>query len=601
MKITADQLAQQVALARSRGWLPPIARAEKRHKLPQGMLLAIASRETNMQDIVGDGGHGRGLFQIDDRFHGDWLRKHGAPGAGTTPRIKDAADYAAAMLASNLAYGQKKKVGEDQQVRFAASAYNAGCGGAFTGFQSGNCDLKTTGGDYGADVLERLAAIQGKNGGDPTGGGGAILERGSRGPAVTKLKRDLKRWYDEHAPGAWDAFKIAPGPGFGAALETAVKDFQVRNALDPDGQVGDATRTALARGSAPVPKPPPGPKPKPPAGGILEQGSKGPDVTQLKRDLQRWYDSAAPGVWASFGITGGPAFGPALDRAVRDFQRRNGLVIDGQVGAKTLEAIESTTPPKPMPDPDIPPEYPDLQLDARKKVGSKGVTVKLIQGWLCYHGFKVVVDGGYGKATAAQVRHFQRAKGLRPTGVVDDATWRALIRPMLMALSPIAGNRPLGPLVVAYARQHLAQHPIEEGGQNAGPWVRLYTQGREGDTFPWCAGFSTFCLSQACETLGVAMPIPRTLSCDDMARHAGGRLLAQPPPSQRARITPGSFFLRLAAKGEPFKYGHTGIVVEADGDTFKSIEGNTNDDGSFEGYEVCARERGYPNIDFIVM
>ena len=146
------------------------------------MLLAIASRETNMQDIVGDGGHGRGLFQIDDRFHGDWLAKHGAPGAGTTPRIKDAADYAAAMLASNVAYAQKKKVGEDQQVRFAASAYNAGCGGAFSGFQAGNCDLKTTGGDYGSDVLERLAAIQGKNGGDPTGGGGAILERGSRGP-----------------------------------------------------------------------------------------------------------------------------------------------------------------------------------------------------------------------------------------------------------------------------------------------------------------------------------------------------------------------------------------------------------------------------------
>jgi len=86
-----------------------------------------------------------------------------------------------------------------------------------------------------------------------------------------------------------------------------------------------------------------------------------------------------------------------------------------------------------------------------------------------------------------------------------------------------------------------------------------------------------------------------------MARHAGGRLLTQPPLSQRSRITPGSFFLRLAAHGEPFEYGHTGIVVDADGDTFKTIEGNTNDDGSFEGYEVCARVRGYPNIDFIVM
>ena len=102
MKISADQLTQQVALAHSRGWLPFISRAEKRHKLPPGLLLAIASRETNMQDIVGDGGHGRGLFQIDDRFHGDWLAKNGARGAGTTPRIRNAAEFAAAMLAANV-------------------------------------------------------------------------------------------------------------------------------------------------------------------------------------------------------------------------------------------------------------------------------------------------------------------------------------------------------------------------------------------------------------------------------------------------------------------------------------------------------------------
>src|SRR3954452_17893019 len=110
MKITADQLAQQVALARSRGWLRSIAQAEKRHRLPTGMLLAVASRETNMQDIVGDGGHGRGLFQIDDRFHGDWLAKHGARG-GRTPRIKDAAEFAAAMLASNASYAEQNGVG----------------------------------------------------------------------------------------------------------------------------------------------------------------------------------------------------------------------------------------------------------------------------------------------------------------------------------------------------------------------------------------------------------------------------------------------------------------------------------------------------------
>jgi hypothetical protein len=42
-------------------------------------------------------------------------------------------------------------------------------------------------------------------------------------------------------------------------------------------------------------------------------------------------------------------------------------------------------------------------------------------------------------------------------------------------------------------------------------------------------------------------------------------------------------------------------VVDAAADTFKTIEGNTNDDGSYEGYEVRVRVRGYAGIDFVVM
>jgi len=69
MNISADQLAEQVSRARARGWTPVMRKAEKRYKLPAALLLALASRETDMNDIVGDKGHGRGLFQIDDRFH----------------------------------------------------------------------------------------------------------------------------------------------------------------------------------------------------------------------------------------------------------------------------------------------------------------------------------------------------------------------------------------------------------------------------------------------------------------------------------------------------------------------------------------------------
>ena len=91
--------------------------------------------------------------------------------------------------------------------------------------------------------------------------------------------------------------------------------------------------------------------------------------------------------------------------------------------------------------------------------------MRLIQGWLSLHGFKLVVDGGYGSATARQVRAFQKANGLPVTGIVDGATYEELVQPMIAALSPIAPDGPLGRLVVAYARQHLVQHPQEVGGR----------------------------------------------------------------------------------------------------------------------------------------
>jgi hypothetical protein len=46
---------------------------------------------------------------------------------------------------------------------------------------------------------------------------------------------------------------------------------------------------------------------------------------------------------------------------------------------------------------------------------------------------------------------------------------------------------------------------------------------------------------------------------------------------------------------------HTGLVVRAGQETFETIEGNTNDAGDREGYEVCQRVRGYAGKDFIVV
>jgi hypothetical protein len=172
---------------------------------------------------------------------------------------------------------------------------------------------------------------------------------------------------------------------------------------------------------------------------------------------------------------------------------------------------------------------------------------------------------------------------------------------MKSVLEPVsAGNRSLGSLVVARARQHLKQHPREVGGQNMGPWVRLYTGGRQGPDWPWCAAFVSFILKQACRDKGVRPPIQTSVSCDTLAANARakGIFLSERDLQQPSQVGAGSVFLN---RRTPTDWTHTGIAVKAAKDVFVTIEGNTNDDGHREGYEVCERVRGYARKDFIVI
>jgi len=95
-----------------------IAAAAQRHHLDQRLLAAVAAQETggpgsdSGRNIIGDGGHGRGLFQIDDRWH---------PFAQTAAAMDPAAnaEYAAGLLSRLVT-----KNGGD--VHAALSSYNAG-------------------------------------------------------------------------------------------------------------------------------------------------------------------------------------------------------------------------------------------------------------------------------------------------------------------------------------------------------------------------------------------------------------------------------------------------------------------------------------------
>ncbi len=137
-------------------YAPQIATAARTHGLDPDLLAAVAAQETGGpetnagRNVVGDGGHGHGLFQIDDRSHA-----FAATSEAMDPLAN--ADYAAGMLSGLLSpYGGN--------VREALSAYNTGSPTA-----AGTQTLWPDGTrlDYADAVLKHEEAISGSPESEP--------------------------------------------------------------------------------------------------------------------------------------------------------------------------------------------------------------------------------------------------------------------------------------------------------------------------------------------------------------------------------------------------------------------------------------------------
>ncbi len=149
--MTIDPAASRLA-ASGVAYASQIAGAARRHGLDPSLLAAVAAQETGGPDsnagrnVVGDGGHGHGLFQIDDRSH---------PFASTAAAMDPSrnADYAAGMISGLLSrYGS---------VREALSAYNTGSPTA-TGTKTRWADGTQLG--YADSVLRHQARLGGASG-----------------------------------------------------------------------------------------------------------------------------------------------------------------------------------------------------------------------------------------------------------------------------------------------------------------------------------------------------------------------------------------------------------------------------------------------------
>ena len=118
----------------------------------------------------------------------------------------------------------------------------------------------------------------------------AILTKGTSGEPVKRLQAKLG---------------VETDGDFGSNTEKALTAWQSKNALKPDGVAGPDTFMAMGLHELV----------------LLKQGTRGDAVKKLQEKL---------------AVSADAQFGPGTEKAVRDYQQKNGLVADGIAGPATL-------------------------------------------------------------------------------------------------------------------------------------------------------------------------------------------------------------------------------------------------------------------------
>ena len=152
---------------------------------------------------------------------------------------------------------------------------------------------------------------------------------------------------------------------------------------------------------------------------LIRRGDRGAAVAEVRSALAviGLLPGAAPGRGAPRGLDG-VVFDEECDSAVREFQQRRGLSVDGIVGPETYRALD----------------------EARHRLGDRvllhslthpytGDDVVALQERLLELGYDAGrADGVFGPQTGAALAAFQRESGLVPDGTFGPATMRALRR-----------------------------------------------------------------------------------------------------------------------------------------------------------------------------
>jgi len=142
-----------------------VKKVAAKYGIPAAVIAGIGSRESHWGLALtppgpggtGDHGHGRGLLQVDDRWHVPFVQ------SGKWAEAKENIIYGCAVLKNCMDYFVKKADWEMsfKLIKAGVAGYNCGPRRAWDGYRMGyGVDYYTTGRNYSKDVLERAGWFQ---------------------------------------------------------------------------------------------------------------------------------------------------------------------------------------------------------------------------------------------------------------------------------------------------------------------------------------------------------------------------------------------------------------------------------------------------------
>ncbi|MBQ6858533.1 MAG: peptidoglycan-binding protein, partial [Clostridia bacterium] len=220
------------------------------------------------------------------------------------------------------------------------------------------------------------------------------LEKGDKGDAVKRLTTRLAEL----------GYPIKPTSTFDSDVKRAVMLFQEANGLDADGEAGRSTQAKLFSVSA-----------------IRYGEQRYPTLVRGDRDLSLIYNlQRRLKDLGYYTIKVDGIFGSGTQRAVRDFQKVNGLAVTGKADDATQRLLYSSA---------AKPAYGVVDgsyRTLRRSSKYQSAVVPLQRRLKALGYYSGSIDGYFGSQTYRAVRNFQKRNGIDKTGEADPYTQQIL-------------------------------------------------------------------------------------------------------------------------------------------------------------------------------